>query len=90
MKYFNFTEFENYIKIKLYHFRIEHYLEYNEMSEHEWMQKFELFIINNSKWDVCNQCGAKRELWQDPETTFCPNHSLPDPYSSCDGKLKYE
>lgn len=36
----------------------------------------------------CNQCGAPREPWQDRDETRCPMHAVPEPYSSCDGKLQ--
>lgn len=38
--------------------------------------------------DQCDQCGARRGDWQDPNDPFCPNHAVPEPYSSCDGLLK--
>ena len=36
----------------------------------------------------CDQCGTKRQAWQSAEDTRCPNHAMPEPYSSCDGVLK--
>lgn len=35
----------------------------------------------------CDQCGAPRADFQHAEETRCPNHALPEPYSSCDGTL---
>jgi hypothetical protein len=36
----------------------------------------------------CDQCGTPRQCWQDAQDTRCPNHALPEPYSSCDGTLR--
>lgn len=38
--------------------------------------------------DACNQCGKKRQDWQDPQDNRCPMHAAPEPYSSCDGTLQ--
>lgn len=36
--------------------------------------------------DTCDQCGAKRQTWQSPESDRCTNHA--NPYGSCDGTLR--
>ena len=36
----------------------------------------------------CNQCGEVRAAWQSSDETRCPNHAVPEPYSSCDGTLE--
>lgn len=36
--------------------------------------------------EECDQCGAKRAKWQEPEEVRCPNHA--HPYHSCDGVLR--
>ena len=34
----------------------------------------------------CDQCGIRGQLYR-IAGGHCPNHALPEPYSSCDGKL---
>lgn len=36
--------------------------------------------------DECDQCGAKRQPWQNEESDRCPNHA--NPLGSCDGTLR--
>lgn len=36
--------------------------------------------------EECDQCGARRGDWQDPEEVRCPNHAVP--WMSCDGVLR--
>jgi hypothetical protein len=33
-------------------------------------------------------CGEVRAAWQSEDETRCPNHAVPEPYSSCDGTLE--
>lgn len=36
--------------------------------------------------EECDQCGAKRAAWQEPEEVRCPYHA--NPFHSCDGVLR--
>ena len=66
------------------------YMDFDELIENCSEIVADRFSVLIAKYedteDQCDQCGAKREIWQWAKDNRCPNHA--NPHKSCDGRLR--